>query len=58
MNETMTHWEKERIQAQDEIRQFEREQALEQIAMLLRHHEIGLDELNSIMANDPVSIAQ
>lgn len=49
MEPTITHWDKERIQARDEIRQFERAQALEQIALLMRKNKISIYELKSLM---------
>lgn len=52
MQPVITHWDKERIHARDEVRQFEREQAVEQIILLIRQHEVSFDELKSLLRKD------
>lgn len=53
MDASITHSDKERIQAQGGIRQIERERAMEQIALLMRNHEIELDDLDTLLEPDP-----
>jgi hypothetical protein len=45
MEQQATHWERERIQFDHEIRIIERERALEHVILLLRRHHISVDEL-------------
>lgn len=55
MQPVITHWDKERIHARDEVRQFEREQALEQIILLIRQHEVSFDELKLLQNRNMTS---
>jgi hypothetical protein len=49
---SISHWEMELIQADEELRQLEREQALKSVSMLMQHDEIAPDVCGIITTND------
>lgn len=49
---SISHWELELIQADEELRQLEREQALKSMSMLIRHDQIAPDECGLITTSD------
>jgi hypothetical protein len=49
---SISHWDMELIQAVEELRQLEREQALKTMSMLMRHDEIAPDVFRLITTSD------
>lgn len=50
---SISHWAMELIQADEELRQLERKQALRSMSMLMRHDEIRSDECGAITNSNP-----
>jgi hypothetical protein len=50
---SISHWEMELIQADEKLRQSEREQVLHLMSMLMRHDKLVPDEFGSITTSDP-----
>ena len=48
-----THWERERLQALDELRELERSRAIEDIARLMNLHGISVEDVRERMAGHP-----
>lgn len=53
METAYTHWDRARLQTLDELRQFERSRAIEDIARLMSPHEISIDDVRERMAGHP-----
>lgn len=53
METAYTHWDRERLQALDELRELERSRAIEDIARLMSLHEISVEDVRERMAGHP-----
>ncbi|AZI36353.1 hypothetical protein [Caenibius tardaugens] len=49
MNVASTHWKRERVHAEEECWQAEREQALRDIILLMRRYDISMNELEPLL---------
>lgn len=53
METAYTHWDRERLQALDELREIERSRAIEDIARLMSLHGISVEDARERMAGHP-----
>ena len=53
METAYTRWDRERLQALEELRQIERSWAIEEIARLMRLHEISIEDVRERMDGHP-----
>lgn len=53
METAYTHWDRERLQALDELRELERSRAIEDIARLMSLHEISIEDVRERMDGHP-----
>lgn len=50
MQMALRHWDRERLQAEEELRRVERERALAHIVSLMRWHDIGIEDVSQTLA--------
>lgn len=50
MQMALRHWDRERLQAEEELRCAERERALAHIVAMMRWHDISIEEVSQTLA--------